>query len=99
MPRRAEVEEARGAPRDVRRTPRLCDRCHERSAQSRLGICRRCQRELGDTRTLFEREAESVARQHARFKGGKIPLEDLVPRPDKILTIAGVDYYVVWDGA
>lgn len=78
---------------------RPCARCNDRYAQAHSPHCRRCARELGDTSTLFERERINVARQKARYRGGKIPDEDLAPRPDVERTINGVTYVIVWDGA
>jgi hypothetical protein len=85
--------------RIARGNAKPCTRCHERYQQDRRGLCRRCARELGDRSTLFEQERDHVARMHARDRSGRVPAGELVPRPDKWITLDGVDYLIVWDGA
>lgn len=76
----------------------MCTRCGERERQSVLGLCRRCERETGDGRTIKEREAEDVARQQLKLaKASRLgPPGPLVFRE---VTIDGVCYEVRLDGA
>ena len=72
-----------------------CRRCHNKYSQSSKGLCRSCERELGLVSTTVEREAETLARQQARFAAAERAAA--VPAQIYTLTIGGVDYEVVND--
>jgi hypothetical protein len=63
--------------------------------QARHGFCRACARELGDFMTTWERDRERQARC-AGPAVQRVPPDD--PRPDRTVTIRGVEYLVTWDG-
>lgn len=83
-----------------------CKKCGVRYAQSG-GWCRRCAREEGvDTRNTVERDRDRLAKLRARDQAELDALfaqADAVdpgpPAPTRTVTIAGVDYEVVFDGA
>jgi predicted amidophosphoribosyltransferase len=76
----------------------LCNACQQRWSQSRLGLCRRCERETGaDDRTLFERERETLERQRAR-RPAAAPAPVPAPQSLYVRQVDGVEFDVVWDG-
>jgi len=72
-----------------------CTRCGDRWARWR-GLCATCRRATGNTSTTREREAIHLAKIAPRRV---VPPESRAPRPDRVVTINGHDYAVVWDGA
>ena len=76
-----------------KRAAYLCDRCGERWKQSAAGLCRRCERELGDARTMFERERMEV---EERKRAHELMERRAIHKPETpTVTIDGVDYLVV----
>lgn len=77
---------------------RMCVLCGERWAQSKLGLCRKCERATGaDLRSTFERERDQVrAIEAATPKPKPAPV---AMGPMREVTIDGRTYVVLWDGA
>lgn len=71
-----------------------CHVCGTRWAQSRDRLCRRCQRELGDTSTTFEREQARLARTP---RPRRVPAYE--PDRSRTVTIGHREYWVMWDGS
>ncbi len=75
-----------------------CDHCGIRWPQSRLGLCRRCERTLGvDDRSIFERDQARRERAQARWES----LYHAAPVNSSRRTVAvnGVEYEIIWDGS
>jgi threonine dehydrogenase-like Zn-dependent dehydrogenase len=92
----AEVGPSRPDLGDPMSTKNPCRRCQERCAQGGTGLCRRCQRETGDTKTNKERERERIERHRPKLF---VPAADLKPRPSRTVVIGGVEYEVTFDGS
>lgn len=74
---------------------RECTNCHERYRQSQLGLCRLCEREIGvAVRRQFDVEEERVNRHRAKLL--TLMAEEMQPLPYRVVTVKGVDYYVMW---
>lgn len=73
----------------------LCKRCHVKWPQWQ-GLCRSCWRELGDTRSQADWDAEALGVQKRRRP--LVPPAPDVPREPIIKVIDGVEYEVNWDG-
>lgn len=77
---------------------RACQRCGWRWQQSKLRLCRTCERETGtDTRSIFQRERDRMDRVATRVERLRV----VVVTPPSILrtvTIENRQYDVVWDG-
>lgn len=80
-----------------RKSRRFCVRCRERWPQDARNLCRRCNRELGETRSLVALDAEALAKQQARRPARRI--EPGGPRPSPIVVVKGQEFEVVWDGS
>lgn len=61
------------------------------------GLCGPCWKQLGEARTIRDIESERVGRHREAHQA--LARHDLTPRPDKWVTINGVEYLVAWDGA
>jgi hypothetical protein len=80
----------------MRHGPRRCTRCQERWPQGKGDLCRRCQRELGDTRGNKDRERELVARHRGPIP--KLFVPPPAPRSPRTVIIRGTAFEIVWDG-
>lgn len=82
----------------MRHGPGRCRRCKERWAQLKGGLCRRCARELGDTRSNFEIRRD---RQRSLHKPSPpVPRAvPLAPYRRRTVTIHGTEYEVTFDGS
>lgn len=72
---------------------RRCTTCGIRWPQGRGGICRRCARSNGDTRTDIEKELEFVAKLDSEKLAAQPEAELLPPRE---VVIGRQTYLVMW---
>lgn len=75
-------------------TPRMCVNHPAKWAQSKLGLCRECERAAGDERDNKAREAEVVARR-SRQKHVEPPAF----AGYREIHYRGIAYLVIWDGS
>lgn len=75
----------------------MCRQCNERYSQER-GLCRRCQRALGDVRTNQDRDRERIERA-ARRRRRASPLVESPEPTREVVTIGTTEYEVVWNGS
>lgn len=71
---------------------RTCRVCGLRWMQSRLVLCRSCERAHGDRRTTQDRDRERLARRHPP----PVPAHNVAPR--RVVEIQGEAFEVVWGG-
>lgn len=78
----------------MNKSARACVNHPKKYSQSKLWLCRECERAAGDLQDTIAREAETVARRKRQVH----------VRPPEFagwreLVIAGIVYQVVWDGS
>lgn len=80
----------------IRDMPYLCLSCNLRHRQGSDGLCRRCAKEQGDTRTTQDRAAERAARRAP--PPVVAPPVALASSRGREVRSGGRRFEVVWDG-
>lgn len=77
---------------------KLCVNCGARWQQSKLGLCRRCERKLGaDLRNTQERERDAIERRRAEALN--LERATYTPAAKREIRVGGQTFIVQWDGS